>query len=92
MLPKENRDMRVGDMVRNSKEQRLYCGCGMYPYAIVMSLDPFILVSEETDMRWDHVLREEMDEIVGRAKTSTILRCLCRLSLKEKIKFLNWSK
>lgn len=37
--------MKIGDLVRNNKEQKLYCGCGQYAYAIVMSLEPFILVS-----------------------------------------------
>ncbi len=79
--------MKIGDLVRNSKEVKLYCGSGFYPYAVVMSLEPFILVSEKTDMRWDHVSKSEMNEIIGRAKIFTILRCISRLSSKEKRKF-----
>ena len=30
----------------------LHCGSGMYPYAICVSVEPFVLVSESGDMMW----------------------------------------
>jgi len=30
----------------------LHCGSGIYPFAICISADPLVLVSEEGDMRW----------------------------------------
>lgn len=30
----------------------LHCGSGVYPYAFVVSVDPFVLISESGDMVW----------------------------------------
>jgi hypothetical protein len=81
--------MRVGDLVNNVKQNRLYCGSGMYHWAVVMQLEPLILVSEGTDMRWDCVKAEEVPEVFGRASRLTTFRCLRRLSTKEKV---DWFK
>jgi hypothetical protein len=45
--------MRIGDVVVAASERDpLHCGSGCYTHAIVVSLEPFALVSEEGDMLW----------------------------------------
>lgn len=45
--------MKVGDtVIAKGGRELLFCGSGMYGCAVVASLDPFILISEEADMRW----------------------------------------
>lgn len=48
--------LMVGDLVRPiGHEHQLASGCGRYDFAIVVSVDPFVLASESGDMRWSHV-------------------------------------
>jgi hypothetical protein len=48
---------KVGDLVRPSQVV-LHCGSGIYDRAVVVSLDPFVLISELGDMRWNnHIQR-----------------------------------
>jgi len=44
--------MLVGDVVVPKGEKTLHCGTGIYTHAIVGSLDPFILVSDDGTMLW----------------------------------------
>lgn len=49
--------MKVGDVVISrdgpwSTKSPLVSGCGMYTHAICVSVEPFVLVSEEGDMMW----------------------------------------
>jgi hypothetical protein len=49
--------MRVGDVVISrdgpwSSKSPLVCGSGMYTHAICVSVEPFVLISEEGDMWW----------------------------------------
>lgn len=49
--------MNVGDVVIQrdgpwSSKAPLVCGSGMYTHAICVSVEPFVLVSEEGDMMW----------------------------------------
>jgi hypothetical protein len=49
----EQHPLRVGDIVESSDPANpLRCGSGIYRHAVVTSLDPFALVSEEGDMLW----------------------------------------
>ena len=57
--------MKVGDKVGYKKGvDVLHCSHHVYPYAIVKSLDPFILVSEEGDMTWYGLTKSELEVIV----------------------------
>lgn len=42
--------LAVGDVVEAVPPHGLACGSGVYPHAVVVSIDPFALVSEEGDM------------------------------------------
>lgn len=45
--------MKIGDVViPDSFTHTLHCGSGRYTHAIVVSLEPFALVSEWGDMLW----------------------------------------
>ncbi len=48
-----NRDMKVGDiMVPVSQRCPLVSGCEWYSHAICVSVEPFVMVSQEGDMMW----------------------------------------
>ena len=50
--------MKIGDVAISRIDQEgrmvnpLRSGCSYYTHAIVASVDPFILISEEGDMKW----------------------------------------
>jgi hypothetical protein len=51
-----------------------------------MSITPLILVSEETDMRWDKLDADKLGT-VGKASFCTVLSCLRRLTMEEQLDF-----
>ena len=72
--------LEIGDLVNDPNEpKRLHCGSGIYPHAVVMSLQPFILVSESSDMKWT---QQQPDGLVkvGKADEKTIKRCMRRMT------------
>lgn len=42
----------IGDIVIPLGSTRLACGSGRYTHAIVVSVEPLVLVSEKADMLW----------------------------------------
>jgi hypothetical protein len=80
-------NIRIGDKVRAKQWGYLCCGSGVYEYAIVLSVNPLILVSRHTDMRWDNANLSELT-VIGRASFWTQLRCLRRLTIREQLRFL----
>ena len=44
--------LRIGDVVEAIPPNALACGSGLYPHAVVVSVKPFILISESGDMLW----------------------------------------
>ena len=64
--------MKVGDIVKVSKfgQSEGFClvsGCGRYSCAVVVSMEPFVLISEEGDMLWIATIKPEYFETVGQA-------------------------
>ena len=51
-----------------------------YGFAVVVSMSPFILVSEKADMRWQNTVKAEDYIVVGKANQETITRCNTRLN------------
>lgn len=48
--------MKVGDVMvprEGPYSGYLACGSGTYTHAILVSVDPFVMVSEEGDMQWN---------------------------------------
>lgn len=57
--------MQIGDIVVHTKgpySGGLFCGSGTYTHAIIVNLDPFVLVSEEGDMLWR---RQSLNDFVS---------------------------
>ncbi len=73
--------MEIGDIVqvKDSSRYVLRCGSGSYCEAVVVSVDPFILVSIEADMRWKATIRKEDFEVIGQATDEILSNCNDRL-------------
>ena len=72
--------VQVGSIVESidSKRNPLRSGAEWYPYAIVVQVEPLILVSEEADMRWR--LRTVNDvRVIGHAPAKVLVKCMNRL-------------
>ena len=71
--------MKVGDLVKpKNRMHQLVSGCGRYPRAVVVRLDPFAMVSEEADMLWN--CREERHfEVIGEAAPEILEKCMKRI-------------
>ena len=54
--------MKVGNIVKPTKESGfiLACGSGWYSEAVVISEEPFVLTSLESDMRWESTIKKEI--------------------------------
>jgi hypothetical protein len=73
--------MKIGNFVKpkpNSKFQ-LRSGSSFYSYAIVVSLQPFILVSHSGDMRWESTITVDDFEVDGEASSDELRICMKRL-------------
>jgi hypothetical protein len=73
--------MKVGDIVCPTSESHynLRTGCGWYSEAVVVSLEPFILVSTDTDMMWSATIKLEYFEVVCKAFKKLLKKCMKRL-------------
>ena len=70
----------VGDLVRPiSEECLLASGCSRYDFAVVVSVNPFVLVSEKSDMKWSSTVKPENFIAFGTAKPEMLERCRRRL-------------
>jgi len=69
----------VGDLVTPVEGVQLASGCGYYYGAVVVSMDPFVLVSEEADMRWEHTVHPSNFNYYSKCPEDTFQKCLKRL-------------
>jgi hypothetical protein len=70
----------VGDLVEPvSAEYQLASGCGRYEFAVVISVEPLVLVSEQADMRWSATVAAEHFKAFGRANPLMLERCMGRI-------------
>lgn len=74
--------MKVGNIIKPTKESgfTLRSGAGYYDKAVVISLDPFIITSEESDMKWEATIKKEYFEVIGEADKAILEHCKRRLS------------
>jgi len=74
--------MQVGKIIKATKESgfTLRSGAGYYDKAVVISEEPFIITSEESDMKWEATIKKEYFEVVGEADEATLEKCKRRLS------------
>ncbi|MFH0225126.1 hypothetical protein ACGRPS_11250 [Vibrio furnissii] len=74
------RNLNVGDVVAPIKpDYQLASVCGRYESAVVVSVEPFVLVSHASDMRWQSTVKREQFKIVGTVEGDDLARCLTRL-------------
>jgi len=78
--------MEVGDYVEAINGNMLRSGACWYSEAIVMSVEPLILVSKSSDMRWSCYPSEDIN-VVGRAPRVEVIACARRLHDEEREKF-----
>ena len=71
----------VGDIVTYTPASRrtLHCGSGIYPSAVVVRIEPLVLVSHEGDMRWEATVEPDKLMCVGRASPDGLEICMRRL-------------
>ncbi|EKZ9178183.1 hypothetical protein RFA54_001639 [Vibrio vulnificus] len=75
-LPK----LDVGDVVKPIKpEYQLASGFGRYDSAVVVSVEPFVLVSHGADMLWQFSIKREHFKVSGKVEVDDLDRCLARL-------------
>ena len=73
--------MKPGDIVKPTQVSRfqLRSGSSWYPDAVVVMVEPLILVSRDGDMRWSSTVRPEYFEVCGRATKSELKVARTRL-------------
>ncbi len=47
-------EFKVGDFAIPKAGHQIFCGSGLYDRAVVVSLEPFVIISEWGDMMWNH--------------------------------------
>lgn len=74
-------DMKIGAIVEPKDERNpLCCGSGVYQDAIVVSMNPFVLVSRGADMKWSATVEESEYKVTGTATQEQLEKCQRRLS------------
>ena len=72
--------MEIGDYVApNKRGLYLRSGSQSYTYAVVISLNPFVIVSPKADMRWESTVSIIDFDVIGRADDETISKCMKRI-------------
>ena len=64
-------NMKVKDVVVPINNTVLRSGCSFYDKAVVASVEPFVLISEEGDMKWSATVEKENFEVIGVANRKT---------------------
>jgi len=75
--------MKIGDIVKpcdGGDNNLLHCGSGWYNDAVVVAIDPLILVSQSSDMKWESTIQDRKFEVVGTASDAQLKHCQRRLT------------
>lgn len=72
-------DARVGDVVRNKDGSMPRSGCSAYPYAIVISDNPFAVASIGGDTLWTSTVNAAQFEVVGVANGKELAGAMQRV-------------
>ena len=76
----ELRAISIGDLVAPiNSDYQLSSGASRYERAVVVSIEPFVLVSESADMRWSSTVLRKNFKIIGKADSSKLDACMKRL-------------
>lgn len=77
--------LKVGDVVMpdpnrpDTDKYVLRAGSELYSHAVVIQVEPLVLVSESADMRWGAFLKPEYFTVIGTAPDDVLKKCLERL-------------
>tara|TARA_R110000744_G_scaffold338330_1_gene443530 strand:- start:901 stop:1116 length:216 start_codon:yes stop_codon:yes gene_type:complete len=71
--------MNVGDIVRRLDNANLCSGTSQYGAAVVVQVDPLVLVSEHADMRWESTIQDVDFGVVSEVTKEHLNKCLKRL-------------
>lgn len=97
IVVKEKQYMQIGNIVKPTEESRfvLRSGAEWYEDAVVICIEPFILTSKDSTMKWQTTIKKEDFEIVGEADKVTLDKCMRRLQFtkvnKSNISGGNWA-
>lgn len=79
MLSHNPHGLKVGDIVRPMEGFHLRSGGQAYGGAIVVSVTPFVLVSEHADMKWSATVKIENFKQAGIASKEQLAKAMTRL-------------
>ena len=72
--------MEIGDIVEPINPRNvLHCGSGVYADAVVVNIDPFVLVSRCTSMKWSATVSIEDFDVIDFADAAQLERCMRRM-------------
>jgi hypothetical protein len=83
-------ELRIGDLVKGITPATLHCGSGVYECAVVVSVDPFVLVSQEGDMLWGATITPGMVQKCGRAGWRECYAAFGRYAFELKLPESGW--
>jgi hypothetical protein len=69
----------VGQAVQRKDGSQLRSGAEAYRYAIVVQVEPLVLVSRGTDMRWSATVKIDDFAAFGKVKDDVLQACMRRL-------------
>lgn len=75
----KEKKMQIGDIISRKDGNNLRSGCFMYASAVVISLDPFAITSEDGDMLWWTTIKKEDFKVVGKVNESLLKIVMKRL-------------
>ena len=78
MHKSEKKQMKIGNVVKVKKGRTPKFGDGMNQSAVIVSLDPFILVSQNRSMKWANYT-PDMVQIVSEGNPKLTEKCMKRL-------------
>lgn len=71
--------LRIGHRVSRIDGEHLRSGANTYTSAIVVSTDPFVLVSDDTTMKWQETVKASDFECCGYVERELVEKCRARL-------------
>lgn len=74
--------MKIGDVVKPKPDSGfvLRSGAEAYSAAVVISVEPFILTSEDATMKWQSTIVKEYFEVTGSVSEDILQNCMRRLN------------
>jgi len=69
------------DTVKAINGNMLHCASGVYSDAVVISVEPLVLVSRYTDMRWTCYPKEDL-KVTGKASWWQYFKCVWKRGRK----------